>query len=117
MPALLSKAKKMIQDQDEEELEEGVFSNFIKHSIRKFIHKLSPEGRAAKAEKIAAAKEKLLNDYQRIKSAQERIKAASAALDSIKTVVKDKAHLASVEKELQSDFDDIDDELEEKNNN
>ncbi|MEK9769689.1 MAG: hypothetical protein VW683_12265 [Betaproteobacteria bacterium] len=112
-----AKAKKMIQDQDEEELEEGVFSNFIKHSIRKFIHKLSPEGRAAKAEKIAAAKEKLLNDYQRIKSAQERIKAASAALDSIKTVVKDKAHLASVEKELQSDFEDIDDELEEKNNN
>lgn len=110
-----AKAKKMIQD--EEELEEGVFSNFIKHSIRKFIHKLSPEGRAAKAEKIAAAKEKLLNDYQRIKSAQERIKAASAALDSIKTVVKDKAHLASVEKELQSDFEDIDDELEEKNNN
>ena len=112
-----AKAKKMIQDQEEEELEEGVFSNFIKHSIRKFIHKLSPEGRAAKAEKIAAAKEKLLNDYQRIKSAQERIKAASAALDSIKTVVKDKAHLASVEKELQSDFEDIDDELEEKNNN
>tara|TARA_R110000744_G_scaffold43847_3_gene98032 strand:- start:439 stop:1821 length:1383 start_codon:yes stop_codon:yes gene_type:complete len=106
-----AKAKEMVED--EEELEEGVFSNFIKHSIRKFMYKLSPDGKAASAEKAAAAQEKLLLDYERIKSAQERIKAANAAIAQLSKVISDKAHLTRVEKQLQVGFKEIDAELDE----